>query len=225
MRGDSSSALWRRVHESHNDQSGRAQETGFREQLAWSRSRRGGSGGTQNVVQCKQLFVALLVQVIIAIMASETLSDPSASSDATRLDLAALPELLGFHLRIAHVAMYRDFANALSELELTQKQCATLQLIAANPAVSQVDLAATLGTDRATMMAMIDRLEQRGLVSRRRSTADRRRQELNLSAEGHVMLGRAMRAIWEHERHFTSRFTKAELEALFKALSRIHQQA
>jgi DNA-binding MarR family transcriptional regulator len=175
-----------------------------------------------NVVQCKQLFVALLGQAIIGIMASETLSDSSA---APGLDLGKLPELLGFHLRIAHVAMYRDFANALSELELTQKQCATLQLISANPAVSQVDLAATLGTDRASMMAMIDRLEQRGLVSRRRSVADRRRQELNLSAEGRVVLTRAMRAISKHEDHFTSRFTKAELEVLFNALSRIHQQA
>lgn len=152
------------------------------------------------------------------------LTTDSAAAAGPRLDLDGLPDLLGFHLRMAHVAMYRDFATAMSELELTQKQCATLQLIGANPAVSQVDLAATLGTDRATMMAMIDRLEQRAFVVRTRSIADRRRQELHLTKAGETMLARAKRTIAEHERHFTSRFTAGELKALVNALGRIHSQ-
>lgn len=149
--------------------------------------------------------------------------DPVLGAGA-KLDLDELPDLVGFHLRLAHVAMYRDFATALSDLDLTQKQCATLTLIGANPAVSQVDLAATLGTDRATMMAMVDRLEQRGLLLRRRSVGDRRRQELNLTPEGEAMLVRAKRAIAQHERRFTQRFTADELKGLMSALRRIHQQ-
>src|SRR5689334_15056034 len=133
-------------------------------------------------------------------MNAEAAIDPRDSDD---LDLGTLPKLLGFHLRLAHVAMYRDFAEALSKLDLTQKQCATLHLIGANPGVSQVDLAGTLGTDRATMMAVIDRLEQRGYIQRQRSTGDRRRQELKLTRDGTSTLNRAMRAITEHERNFT----------------------
>jgi DNA-binding MarR family transcriptional regulator len=148
-----------------------------------------------------------------------------AKGDAFRLlDLDGLPALLGFHLRLAHVAMYRDFTTAMASLDLTQKQCATLELINANPGVSQVDLAATLGTDRATMMAMIDRLELRGFLARRRSVADRRRQELNLTPDGEAILVRAQRTIADHERHFTSRFTAEELKMLVNALSRIHRQ-
>jgi DNA-binding MarR family transcriptional regulator len=156
-------------------------------------------------------------------MESKTLTDSAVAAEA-RLDLDGLPDLLGFHLRLAHVAVYRDFATAMAELDLTQKQCATLQLIGANSGVSQVDLAATLGTDRATMMAIIDRLEQRGFVLRRRSASDRRRQELTLTEVGEDMLQRARRVIAQHERHFTSRFTKDELKALMNALGRIHQQ-
>jgi len=148
----------------------------------------------------------------------------SEAADTPKLHLDGLPDLLGFHLRLAHVAMYRDFTTALADLDLTQKQCATLQLIAANPGVSQVDLAATLGTDRATMMATVDRLEQRGCLLRTRSLSDRRRQELNLTPEGEAILARAMHAIGAHERHFTSRFTPAELKALVNALGRIHRQ-
>lgn len=157
-------------------------------------------------------------------MDSKTLTAPPEGGRDTKLHLDGLPDLLGFHLRLAHVAMYRDFTTALSELDLTQKQCATLQLIAANPGVSQVDLAATLGTDRATMMATVDRLEQRGCLLRTRSVSDRRRQELNLTPEGQAILVRAMHAIAAHERHFTSRFTAPELKALVNALGRIHQQ-
>jgi DNA-binding MarR family transcriptional regulator len=141
-----------------------------------------------------------------------------------RLDLDGLPDLLGFHLRMAQIAVYRDFALALAELDLSQKQCATLQLIGANPGVSQVDLAATLGTDRATMMAIIDRLEQRGFIIRRRSAVDRRRQELYLTPSGQATLAKAKRAISEHERRFTARFSEDELRALVGALSKIHRQ-
>jgi DNA-binding MarR family transcriptional regulator len=148
----------------------------------------------------------------------------AAAAEASRLDLGDLPSLLGFHLRLAHVAMYRDFTEALAGLELTQKQGAVLQLIAANPGVSQADLAATLGSDRATMMALVDRLEERGFVARQRSAQDRRRQELSLTERGRSVLADAMRAIAAHERRFTTRFSPAELKALIEALSRIHQQ-
>ena len=144
--------------------------------------------------------------------------------DPVRLDLAGLPELLGFHLRLAHVAMYRDFTAAMADLDLTQKQSATLQLVGANPGVSQVDIAATLGTDRATMMAMIDRLENRGLLLRTRSLTDRRRRELHLTAQGEAILVRAIAATKRHEEQFTARLTKAQLAALVQALRTIHQQ-
>lgn len=158
-------------------------------------------------------------------MTSTDLLPPDLGFAAGRkLDLDGLPDLLGFHIRLAHIAIYRDFTASLADLDLTQKQGAALQLIGANPAVSQVDLAATLGTDRATMMAMIDRLEQRGYLSRRRSTEDRRRQELFLTEAGESVLAASKQVIAEHERRFTTRFTPSELKTLVNALRRIHQQ-
>src|SRR3954468_21533443 len=55
------------------------------------------------------------------------------------LDIASLEGLLGFRLRMAQLALYRDFSVTLAELDLTQKQCAILQIVGANPGVSQVD--------------------------------------------------------------------------------------
>ncbi len=95
-----------------------------------------------------------------------------------------LDGLLGYRLSRAQGAMHRDYMAAVAELELTQKQTATLWLISANPGVSQVSVAAALGMDRATMMSITDRLEERGLVIRKRSSVDRRRQELYLTPAG-----------------------------------------
>ena len=88
-----------------------------------------------------------------------------------------------------------------------------------------MDLANTLGTDRATMMAMIDRLEQRDLLVRKRSVEDRRRQELYLTEIGNEILTKAKAAIAEHEARFVGRFKPAELKVLVEALRRIHRQA
>jgi len=136
------------------------------------------------------------------------------------LMFADLDGLLGYLLRRAQGEMHRDFMAAVAEFALTQKQVATLWLIQANPAVSQVEVAATLGMDRATMMSVTDRLEDRGFVIRKRSTVDRRRQELYLTPAGQSTLRKCKVRIAEHEEKFSAMFTKAELGALLDALKR-----
>ena len=131
-----------------------------------------------------------------------------------------LDGLLGYRLRRAQGAVHRDYMAAVGGLKLTQKQTATLWLIDANPGVSQVAVAAALGMDRATMMAVTNRLQDRGLVARKRSTTDRRRQELNLTAAGAKALQKVKARIVEHENRFKSLFEPAELAALLSALQK-----
>jgi DNA-binding MarR family transcriptional regulator len=145
---------------------------------------------------------------------SEALDDPS-------LMFEDLDGLLGYRLRRAQGAMHRDFMAAVASLDLTQKQAATLWLINGNPGVAQVSVAAALGMDRATMMAIVDRLEQRNLVVRKRSTVDRRRQELYLTPAGQNALRKAKARIVKHEERFKSLFTATELESLLAALQKL----
>ncbi|MEO8063621.1 MAG: MarR family transcriptional regulator [Pseudomonadota bacterium] len=146
----------------------------------------------------------------------EKAEDPAASD----LMFAELDGLLGYLLRRAQGAMHRDFMAAVAEFALTQKQVATLWLIKANPGVSQVEVAAMLGMDRATMMSITDRLEGRGFVIRKRSTVDRRRQELYLTPAGRNTLRKCKTRIAEHEENFSRLFTRAELASLLDALKR-----
>jgi DNA-binding MarR family transcriptional regulator len=129
--------------------------------------------------------------------------------------------LLGYRLRRAQGAMHRDFMASVASLDLTQKQAAALWLIDSNPGVAQISVATALGMDRATMVAVVDRLEQRNLVVRKRSTADRRRQELYLTPAGRSTLRKAKACIANHERRFVALFTAAELESLLAALQKL----
>ena len=131
-----------------------------------------------------------------------------------------LDSLLGYRMRRAQGAMHRDYMAAVADLALTQKQTATLWLINANPGVSQVSIAGALGMDRATMMSVTDRLEERGLLVRKRSSVDRRRQELYLTPPGQSTLRKVKARIAEHESRFKALFRPAELAALLAALKK-----
>ena len=152
---------------------------------------------------------------------SATAAGTTDAAEGASLNFDDLDALLGYRVRRAQGAIHRDYMAAVAGLDLTQKQTATLWLINANPGVSQVSLAASLGMDRATMMSVVDRLEDRNFLVRRRSTADRRRQELYLTAAGQGILRKVKARIAAHERRFIDCFKPAELAALMSALAKI----
>lgn len=140
---------------------------------------------------------------------------------SAQLNFGTLSRLLGFNVRLAQVAFHRDFMVAMKGLELTQKQYAVLTIVGANPGVSQIDIATALGADRATMMAIVDRLQNRAFLERVPSKADRRRQELYLTQAGEAARAEAEVACIEHEGPFRERFTAEELHTLFELLKRL----
>jgi DNA-binding MarR family transcriptional regulator len=155
-------------------------------------------------------------------MAARSQASIAAARDPeSELNLGKLSELLGFHLRMAYVAMHRDFSDAVAGLDLTQRQFAVLSIVAANDGPSQVDIAAALGMDRASMMELIDRLEGQAFVERKRSKGDRRRQELYVTAQGRKVLTAAIARIEEHERKFLNRFTAQDNADLMRMLRRL----
>ncbi|MCX5211612.1 MarR family winged helix-turn-helix transcriptional regulator [Kitasatospora sp. NBC_00240] len=91
------------------------------------------------------------------------------------------------------------FATRVAELGLTPPDIGLLRTIATRPGRSQRALAADLGVVPSRVVALIDRLDGKGLVERRRSTEDRRNHELHLSAEGGRVLGEVWRIAAAHE--------------------------
>lgn len=145
---------------------------------------------------------------------------PTTSSDKPTLKHNKLDENVGYQLRMAYVAVRRHFESAMEKLDLTQKQTSVLWLIDANAGVSQIALANELSMDRASMMAIVDRLEERGLIVRKRSSEDGRRQELYSTAKGRKVLAQAKTAIHDHEKWMTAKFSRAELASFTGSLKR-----
>ncbi len=138
-------------------------------------------------------------------------------------DIGEIQNIVGFHIRLAHGAVYRHFMETFSELDLTQKQVSVLWLVDDHPNIAQTGLAKRMRMDRATTMAIVKRLENRGYLRRTKSRTDGRKLALNLTAAGRKALKTAKHAIREHERWLKSRFTAKEARQLIEFLARIHE--
>jgi DNA-binding MarR family transcriptional regulator len=138
-------------------------------------------------------------------------------------DIGEIRNIVGFHIRLAYGAVYRHFTETFVEVDLTQKQVSVLWLVDDHPDIAQTDLAKRMRMDRATTMAIVNRLESRGYLVRGQSDSDRRRQTLNLTRAGRKALVTAKAAIQQHERWLKSRFTEREVAKLIQLLTRIHQ--
>jgi DNA-binding MarR family transcriptional regulator len=132
----------------------------------------------------------------------------------------ALPGLLGYRLRLAQQAVFRDFAASVGEI--SPGRLGILLLVEANPGVTQSRLARAVHLDRSTMVGVIDVLEERALIERRRGE-DRRTNGLWLTRAGRGLVVRLKRRIELHERRVATRLTQAERAQLIVLLEKLSQ--
>lgn len=138
--------------------------------------------------------------------------------DAGTLRQGALPRLIGYRLRLAQQAVFLDFAEVVQGL--SPGRLGVMVLIDANPGLTQSRLAEAVRRDRSTMVAVLDELEARGLIARRKGE-DRRTNGLWLTRSGKTFLAGVMRRVYAHERRFAARFTGHERAQLFDLLERL----
>lgn len=141
--------------------------------------------------------------------------------DQAPLNRGVLEELIGYHLRRGQVAVFQDFAQTMDGIDLTPGQFGVLALIQANPDMSQSTLGLAMGVDRSTVVAVIDKLEARGLVQRAASARDRRSYALKLSADGMRRFAQALKRVYAHEKHIARRLSAAERIQLLSLLRRV----
>ena len=98
--------------------------------------------------------------------------------------------MAGHLLRRLHQVSTQTFARRVqgAGYDLTPVQFAALDAIQHNPGADQARIAALIAYDKATIGGVIERLEQKGLVTRAISKRDRRAREINLTTEGILTL-------------------------------------
>ncbi len=138
-------------------------------------------------------------------------------------DFGELPDLLGYELRRAQLAVFKHFMATVAQEDITPGLYGTIVLIDRNSGMSQSDLARALTLDRSTMVAVIDQLERRGLVQRRKDAADRRRHALHLTDRGRSFLDRVRRRVDEHEGAITRELSDEDKAQLFALLRKVQR--
>jgi DNA-binding MarR family transcriptional regulator len=93
------------------------------------------------------------------------------------------------------------FAERVSAFDVLPADVGVLRMVAGEPGRSQQSLAHELGVVASRVVALVDNLEGKGLLERRRSPRDRRHYELHLTPAGTTVMARigALRAAHEDD--------------------------
>ncbi|EQB15279.1 MarR family winged helix-turn-helix transcriptional regulator [Novosphingobium lindaniclasticum] len=137
-------------------------------------------------------------------------------------DLETLP---GHLVRRLHQISVARFACRMTQagLDLTSVQYAAMLTLRDHPGLDQQTLAGMIAYDRVTIGGVIDRLVQKGLVSREVSPSDRRARVLLLSPLGREALDAATPLVDEVQADLLSHLTPEECELFVKLLQKTTQ--
>ncbi|WP_369125684.1 MarR family winged helix-turn-helix transcriptional regulator [Catenulispora rubra] len=125
-----------------------------------------------------------------------------------------------FHLmRLAlqeHAARWQE---ALPNL--TKPQYAVLRAIGEQPGIEQSAVSTAAGTDKATLAAILQRLEDRGLLTRAVDPTDRRRRLIHLTPAGEKEIGATFPQVAEVDAQLLERLTPRERDQLQRLLAKL----
>jgi DNA-binding MarR family transcriptional regulator len=111
---------------------------------------------------------------------------------------------LGYLLKHAWERLRELTSTALAPYGVDGREVAVLLVLAGREPASQQQAAQQLGVDRTTMVALLDGLEGKGLVTRHPHAKDRRKNVVELTPVGHTTLAGAVQASAKVEHQFLS---------------------
>jgi DNA-binding MarR family transcriptional regulator len=138
----------------------------------------------------------------------------SQQKERKRTDIAFLLAQLGGYAA-------ERFGERAVALDFTRPQAGLLRLISREPGLSQQAVARRLGTPPSRLVALVDDLEHRGLIERRRNPGDRRNYALHLTAAGEQAMTALSQAASDHEEAISAPLTPAERAQLSKLLAKL----
>ncbi|MBD8686722.1 winged helix-turn-helix transcriptional regulator [Rhizobium sp. CFBP 13717] len=127
--------------------------------------------------------------------------EPEVPSLLSRVEVnySILSDAVIYSLRRAQLSVVNDFNESLLAFSLRPTDFPVLVLVANNCSLKQSDVAEALGIQRANFVAIIDALEDKGLLQRRRSEADRRVHYLEITERGRTVLEEISQVWRAHE--------------------------
>jgi MarR family transcriptional regulator, lower aerobic nicotinate degradation pathway regulator len=158
-------------------------------------------------------------------MSTDPLTLPATKTPDPDIERPPLPPVLmervGFLLGMAKGGAESVCMGALEPIGLQPRQYGLLLVLATEGPLSQQELAEWVRTDRTTMVAQVDGLEERGYVRRERNPADRRAYRLQLTAEGKRALSRGRTLMRRAEGQLLRSLDEREREQLVELLGKV----
>jgi DNA-binding MarR family transcriptional regulator len=128
---------------------------------------------------------------------------------------------VGYLLRRVYSIMHERMEAALAGHDFTLMQWIVLLYLRDGLATTASDIAREFRHDSGALTRVIDQLQRRGLVSRRRSTSDRRVVDLTLTAEGGRTIEELLPVVVGQMNEALAPFTRVEFEQLRSLMERL----
>ncbi len=151
--------------------------------------------------------------------APEAIARPPQRADT--LDQSRLSHLVGYAAKRAAVELKKSFHRHMGPLQLKGVEFSILVLVASNVDVNQKQLGQALDLSPPNLAVILDRMAERGLLERVRSTVDRRAQIVHLTEAGEALCARAEAVSQTMEREALGVLTQAERLLLVELLQRL----
>jgi DNA-binding MarR family transcriptional regulator len=142
-------------------------------------------------------------------------------NEADALDQGTLLRLVGYNCQQAYLNIFALFMQRMAQYELRPVDYTILTLANANPDLGLKRLAHAIKVSPPNLTPLLDRLEKRGLVVRKRNPADKRSQVLALTPEGKRLCEAADKAVFELEYEATAMLADDERAELLRLLQKI----
>lgn len=95
---------------------------------------------------------------------------------------------LGYLLNTSARGIKSLLNNELKGAGITTSQWAVLKLLSEEGTLTQVDIALSLKSDKATVGAIIEKIERKGLVKKKKSSFDKRAYNIFLTDDGEILV-------------------------------------
>ncbi len=135
--------------------------------------------------------------------------------------VADLEEQIGFQLRLAQLAVFNDIIARLKACKLRPIDLSALILIEAEPGLRQDVIGNRLKMARPNVVALIDSLEERGLVERMMDDKDRRANQVRLTPRGSGILTEGKHLQNEHRSRLLQALEGIDLANFMDGLTRL----
>lgn len=133
--------------------------------------------------------------------------------------------VIGLYLFIAYGRLLRSMGRGTPFAAINPVAIGVPALLKSHPGLSQTELADLMGVERMTAGMQVEQCIKAGLVRRHRSSEDRRKYVLNVTAKGLANLERIARLIPQHEQSLFGSLSARDRRSLYRLLGRLIDDA